>query len=209
MTVLIVEDHPLMRMALRAIFRASAIAGTFIEAHDVPQAMGLLGKANYDVVICDISLPGQSGLEFVSEVKRTKPKLPVIVYSLHNTPNYAIQAYRQGAWAYVQKDEEISELVNALNAALEGRRYASAGRASLLASFLSGEQQVASHELLSRREKEVLLLLGSGLTPKEVSTRLSLSIKTVSTYQARIVAKLRLRVGRDIIRYCYEHGLNS
>lgn len=207
-SVLVVEDHPLMCMALRSLLDTHFPGVVVMEVHSHAEALEKLDGVHCDLAIVDINLPGRSGLELVGEIKRLNPRLPTIVYSLHNTAHFIIDAYRRGAWAYVRKDEGSAELVRAVQAVLKGERHVSPAHAGMLAGLIAGDLRGQPHELLSERERQVLQWVGSGLLQKEVGAKLNINLKTVATYQARILKKLGLRSGKELIRYCYDNGIN-
>lgn len=208
LSVLVVDDHPLMCLALRGLLQTHFPGVEVSEVHSHVMAIEKLVGGGFDLAIVDINLPGRSGLELVTEIKRLNSKLPTVVYSLHNASHFTIDAYRRGAWAYVRKDEGSAELVSAIRTVLKGQRHVSPTNAGMLAGVIAGDVEGLPHGMLSERERQVLQWVGSGLSQKEVGAKLDINLKTVATYQARVLKKLGLRSGKELIRYCFENGIH-
>ena len=179
----------------------------FGESEDARQGYSAAVEGEWDLVLMDISMPGRSGLDFIQDVKRAKPGLPVLVVSAHAEKDYAIRALKLGAAGYVSKQGAAETLVTAVKRVLSGGRYVSRALAEQLADSLSGGGGDTSHESLSNRELEVLKLIASGKTLKEIGVELALSEKTIATYRARIAEKMGLSSNVDLTRYAMRHGL--
>lgn len=205
--VLIVDDHPVVRRGLGAILAESFPAVELSEASTGAEALQVALERPLDLMILDVGLPGRGGLDLLKDLKQLKPKLPVIVVSIHAEDQVGVRALQRGASAYVTKDATNDELVKAAQRALAGGRYIQASLAEQLAFHLTGDSQSPLHEALSDREFQVMCMIAAGKTIKEIGADLSLSVKTISTYRSRILTKMNLRNNSEIMRYAYEHSL--
>ncbi|MCS6294197.1 MAG: response regulator transcription factor [Nitrospira sp.] len=209
MKILLVDDHALVRRGVAHVLREDLPDLTIVEKGTAQDAIEATQTTSWDLVILDINLPDKSGLDALKDIKRVCPDLPVLILSLYPEAHYARRALKAGASGYLTKDTAPEEVTTAVKRILQGGRYVSAALAEQLAADLgttSGEAQ-EPHEMLSDRELEVLRLIGSGNTPTEVAEQLTLSIKTVSTYRARILEKLHLRTTAELIRFAVDHQL--
>jgi two-component system invasion response regulator UvrY len=205
--ILIADDHAIIRRGLRQILN-EAYPSALIE--EVPDAEGVIKKsiaATWDIIICDLSMPGRSGLDVLQHIKQHYPKLPVLILSLHPEEQYAIRVLKAGAAGYLRKDTAPDELVKAVQRVLQGRKYVSAFIAEKMASDLDHDTSKPLHELLSDREFHVFMLIAEGKSVSEIAEQLSLSITTVSTYRARILTKMDLRTNADLTRYAIGNNL--
>lgn len=207
MRILIIDDHELIRRGLGALLREHYKELEIGEAGDARQGFAAAMDGNWDLVVADISLPGRSGLDLIQDIRRVKPELPVLVISGHPEKDYALRALKLGAAGYVPKQSAADTLVTAVQRALTGRRYVSQSLAEQLAGAISGDSPGTSHETLSNRELEVLKLIASGNTIKEISAVLALSEKTVATYRSRIAEKMSLSTNVELTRYAMRHNL--
>jgi DNA-binding NarL/FixJ family response regulator len=157
--------------------------------------------------VLDISLPDRNGLELVREIKSVKPKLPILMLSVHPEEQYAIRALKAGVAGYLNKESAPEQLVQAIERIVAGGRYISPTLAETLAATVGGEGEQAAHETLSDREFTVLLRIGAGKSVSEIADELGLSVKTVSTYRARILEKMHMNSNADLIRYVIDHKL--
>ena len=205
--VLIVDDHAILRRGLRALLSDTFPKAEFGEAADAEQALEQVGKKQWDVALLDIGLPGKSGLDLLKELKAARPALPVLVLSVHPEDQFAIRALRAGAEGYMTKESAPEVLVNAIRKVLAGGRYVSPTLAEKLALNVSKDSTRTPHETLSDREYEVMCRIASGKTVTEIAGELSLSVKTISTYRARILEKLGLKNSAEITRYAIRNGL--
>ena len=164
-------------------------------------------KEKWDVVVLDITMPGRSGLEVLREIKKSKPKVPVLVLSMHPENQFAVRVLKRGASGYMTKESAPQELVGAIKKVLAGGRYVSTSPAEKLATYLSGDSQKPAQELLSDREFQVLRLIASGKIVSEIAKELSLSVKTISTYRTRILEKMGLRNNAELMHYAMQHQL--
>ena len=205
--VLLVDDHQVVRDGLKTIIREQGIGGEFGEATTAVEALKMAAEHPWDLAIVDISLVGRSGLEVMRELKELRPRMPVLVLSMHSEEQYARRAYKAGAAGYITKDSSRAELAGAIAKVIAGGRYVSPALAEHLVMDLEPDADRPAHHALSNREFEVLRLIGAGKTVGEISEVLSLSDKTVSTYKARILEKLHLNTTAELIRYLVENKL--
>lgn len=207
MKILIIDDHAIVRRGMISLLQEHLKEVEFGEAGNARDGLSAVTREPWDLVVLDISMPGRSGLELIQEVKRERPAVPVLVVSSHSERDYALRALKSGASGYVSKQSAADVLVAAVQRVLSGRRFISAALAEQLAGALAGESSGTSHESLSNRELQVLQLIASGKTIKEISSELSLSEKTVATYRSRIAEKMRLTSNVELTRYAMQHGL--
>ena len=177
------------------------------EAAESEEVLGTLAAHPCDVLLLDISLPGRGGLEVLKDVRRDFPSTKVLIVSTHDEAQYAVRAIRAGAAGYLTKSSPPEELVQAVRAVAETGRYITDSVGAALAEFTVDDRAAPGHERLSDREHEVLRLLTAGLTVSDIAERLSLSVKTVSTYRTRLAEKLGVRTTSELVRYALEHKL--
>jgi DNA-binding NarL/FixJ family response regulator len=205
--ILIVDDHEVVRRGTRQVLAEGFPDATFGEAASAPEATAALGAQPWDLLILDINIPGRSGLEVLEEVQRLWPKLPVLVLSAYPEEEFAVRCLRLGAAGYLTKNSASDELVAASRKALEGGKYVTAVLAERLAAVLGGDVRTEPHEALSGRELQVLRLVATGHTLKEIAAELHLSEKTIATYRARISGKLGVSTNVELTRYALQHKL--
>jgi DNA-binding NarL/FixJ family response regulator len=201
--VLICDDHSIVRDGLKRILAATTDRQVAGEAADGDQALKLVKADDYDVVMLDMSMPGLSGIDLIKRLKLEKPKLRILVLSMHGESQYAARVLKAGASGYLNKDSAAEALLGALRKIAAGGVHI--GDAAAAALLQTGEKP--AHEALSDREFEVLRLLVEGLGPTEIGERLHLSVKTVSTHKTRILEKLGLKSTAELVRYALEHRL--
>jgi len=207
--ILIVDDHAILRRGLSALLADAFHDAAFGEASNADQALEQLGKDAWDVALLDITLPGRSGLDLLKELKAARPRLPVLVLSVHPEDQFAVRALKAGAEGYMTKESAPEELVQAIRKILAGGRYVSPALAEKLALSIRKDFTRTPHETLSDREYEVMCRIASGKTVTEIARELSLSVKTISTYRARILEKLGVKNSAEITRYAIRNGLVS
>lgn len=208
MKILICDDHAIIRKGLKQILLEEYASAEIIEAADAGAAINLISKTTPDVVICDLSMPGRSGLDVVHYTRQNFPRIPVLILSIHPEEQYALRVLKAGAAGYLNKDAAPEELVTALARVLQGRRYISVSIAEKLAQELLNEKHKnANHETLSDREFDVFKLIASGESLTSIAEKLSLSITTVSTYRSRILQKLKMKTNAELTRYAIENQL--
>ena len=205
--VLIADDHELVRRGLKHLLADEIGPVKIGEAGTSQEAVELLTKQEWDVVLLDINMPGRSGLDVLEEVKRLQPGTPVLVLSGFPEADYAVRALKLGASGYLTKQSASDELVAAVRKVMAGGRYVTASLAERLAASLGGELDQKPHEALSNRELQVLRLIASGKSIKEIAAELSLSEKTVGTYRSRLAEKMTLSSNVELTRYALQHHL--
>jgi DNA-binding NarL/FixJ family response regulator len=205
--VLIADDHPVVRRGLRRILEDEADIEVTGEARNSQEALDLISRKRIDVVILDIEMPGRSGLDVLKDLKQYRSKLPVLVLSIHPEEQFAVRVLRAGAVGYLSKESAPEELVRAVRRVYGGGRYISTAVAERLASEVSLGSEKAPHETLSNREFEVLQMIASGKTVSQIAKELSFSIKTISTYRARILTKMRMKTNAELTHYAIENKI--
>ena len=207
MKILIADDHAVVREGLKQILTGVPGVKEIDDACDGFELLEKVKVKNYDIVVLDISMPGKSGLEVLKELKILKPKLPVLILSIYPEGQYAIRVLKAGASGYLTKDSASEELVNAVEKIYAGRKYITPTLAEKLASEFSIDEDKLPHELLSDREFEVFKMIAAGKTVKEISEKLFISVKTVSTYKVRIFEKMNIESRAEITSYAIENKL--
>ncbi len=207
MRVLIADDHAVVRRGIKDMLGDEFPKVSFGEAKSSQETLDCVRKQDWEIVVLDISMPGKSGLDILEELKRLRPKLPVLLLSMHPEEQFARRALKGGAAGYLTKESVPDELMKAVRRVLNGGRYVSHTLAEKLAWDLRKEADRPLHELLSDREFQVLRLMASGKTVKEIADQLSLSVKTVSTYRARILEKTGMKNNAELIRYALQNHL--
>jgi len=207
MRVLIVDDHAILRRGLRSLLSDVFARAEFGEASNAEQALEQIEKKEWDVALLDITLPGKNGLDLLKELRAVRPRLPVLVLSVHPEDQFAVRALKAGAEGYMTKDSAPEELVQAIRKIMAGGRYVSPALAEKLALNVRKDLTRTPHETLSDREHEVMCRIASGKTVTEIARELSLSVKTISTYRTRILEKLGVRNSAEITRYAIQNGL--
>lgn len=208
MRILLVDDHAVVRRGLRQIISEAFVDVVFGEAENGAQTLAQISQQPWDVIVLDVSMPGRSGLEVLSEIKKQRPATPVIILSVHPEDQFAIRALKAGASGYLNKDSAPEELVQAVQKVLLSKgRYVSTRLAERLAQAIGSPAEEPSHEFLSNREYEVLLLIAAGKKLTDIAKRLHLSIKTVSTYRTRILEKMGASNNADLTRYALTNQL--
>ncbi|NQU12157.1 response regulator transcription factor, partial [bacterium] len=199
MKILIVDDHRLFREALKTILGSELADATFGEARTAPEALASVGAQPWDLVILDITMPGRSGLEVLTDLKLARPALPVLVVTGNPEEQFAVRMLKAGAAGYLTKDSSSAELVAAIQKISRGGQYITPAVAECLATHIRTGTDKPLHETLSDREFSVLRLLGTGKSVSGISRELSLSVKTVSTYRRRLLQKLRLTSTAELV----------
>jgi two-component system invasion response regulator UvrY len=201
--VLLVDDHPVVRQGIARILAAEIPDLRLGDAVDSVSALAHLRATPCDLMLLDLTLPGDSGLVLLRKVRREFPAIPVLVVSMHPVDQFAQRALQAGAVGYVSKDSDPQEIVQAVRHALAGERHVPAE----LQEAARLEREPPPHTVLSDREYQVLRMIGAGRTVSEIGAELGLSVKTVSTYRARILLKLELRTSAELIHYAVVNGI--
>lgn len=205
--ILIADDHTVVRKGLRQILLEEFPSADIVETSDAATLFLKVLREDWDVVITDISMPDKSGLEVLQQIRRDHPRLPVLILSAHSEDQYAIRSLKAGASGYLCKDSASEELVGAIRRILMGKRYITASLAEKLAFQLDQDADRLPHEGLSDREFEVMKFLAAGKPVSVIANQLCLSVTTISTYRARILAKMDLKTNYDLTRYAMDNKL--
>ena len=204
--ILIADDHELIREGLKKILKKETDMQVLGDASNAQQVFELAKNRNLSIVLLDISMPGPSGLDVLTELKRDYPKLPVLILSMHPEDRFAVRALKAGAAGYVTKDSAVAELVNAIRKVVAGGKYVSPHLAEKLADDLEKSERPL-HEMLSDREFQVMRMIALGKKTSEIAEELALSISTVNTYRARILEKMKMETNVELTRYAIENHL--
>ena len=205
--IVIADDHAIVREGLKRIVSAGEDMEVTAEAADGAEVMQRVRELEFDVLVLDLSMPGRSGMELIKLARAEQPHLRILVLSMHQELQYAVRAIKSGASGYLTKESAPAELLQALRKIAGGGAYVTSEVAQQLALGAMPGGAVASHESLSPREFEVFRLLAAGLSVTETATRLSVSVKTVSTHKANMMQKLSLHNQSELVRYAIRHGL--
>ncbi len=205
--LIIVDDHPIFRSGVKQIFDDEPDMEVVGEAGDAPELYKILEEKEWNLVVLDINLPGENGLEILKELKYRNDKVNVLFLSNHSESQYGIRALRAGAAGYMTKDAVPRELVKAVRKISGGRKYISEALAERMADGLNVKERNSGHEGLSDREFQVMCLIGAGKTVKEIAEELLLTVQTISTYRTRILQKMNMKSNAEIIRYIIDNRL--
>ncbi len=205
--IVIADDHTIVREGLKQLLGAAGDIEVAGEARDGHEVMKCVRELDFDLLLLDMSMPGKSGIELIKLVKAEKPKLRVLVLSMHEEHQYAVRAIRAGASGYLTKESASGQLVAAIRKVATGGAFISAGVAEQLALGAMPDAQGPLHGALSDREFQVFRMLAEGKSISDIAERLSLSVKTVSTHKANILHKMNMATSGDLIRYAIAHRL--
>ena len=205
--IVLADDHTILREGLKQILRGEADFEIVAEAADGHEVMKRVRENEFDVLVLDMSMPGKSGVELIKQVKSEKPKLRVLILTMHEEHQYAVRAIRAGASGYLTKEGATAQLVTAIRKVGAGGAYISAEVAEQLALNAMPGAQAAPHETLSDREFQVFRLIAEGKSVSDIAERLNLSVKTVSTHKANLMQKMGMETTGEIIRYAIAHKL--
>ena len=207
MNVLIVDDHAIVRQGLRQILVESGKIEMIAEADSGAAAMRQLREGEWGVVVLDISLPDRNGIEVLKQIKKERPKIPVLMLSMHDEGLYAIRALKAGASGYITKQSAPSELMAAINQVAWGRKYLTTSLAEAMADSFGTDSERPPHEMLSDREYQTLCLIASGKSLTDAAEEMCLSVKTVSVYRSRVLEKMKLKNNAELTHYAIKNGL--
>jgi two-component system invasion response regulator UvrY len=205
--ILIADDHPVVRAGLKQILAEASDIKITGEAADGHEVLARVREGDFDVVLLDLTIPGITGIDVLKQVKTEKPALPVLILSVHPEDHYAVRVLRAGAAGYLTKASVPEQLVQAVRKVYQGGKYVSAALAEKLAEELEAGWAHLPHESLSDREYQVLCMIASGKTMTEIAEALALSVKTVSTYRARILEKMRMQTNAELTSYAVKNNL--
>ncbi|HXB09473.1 MAG TPA: response regulator transcription factor [Puia sp.] len=208
MRILIADDHAIVRKGIRQLLVEEYPSAIIAEVGDSESLISKTNTENWDVVICDLDMPGRSGLDAMQQIRAMHPKLPVLIMSIYPEEQYARRLLKAGAAGYLSKDAATEDLAKAVRQVLQGRKYISPAVAQMIADdFGQDGTDKASHESLSNREFEIFKLIASGMSVSEIADKLSLSSATISTHRARILVKMNLRTNAELTRYALDNKL--
>ena len=205
--ILIADDHAILRRGLKEILVSDLEGAICGEAEDAEQVLAQVQSQVWDLVILDVTMPGRSGIDVLRDLKQMCPKLPVLVLSMHPEEQYGRRALKAGAAGYMNKESAPEELIKAIEKVLAGGRYVSPLLAEKLAFDLNKNTDRPVHDTLSDREFEVLRMIASGKTVTHIAEELHLSVKTVSTYRARILEKMNMTTTAELMHYALNNRL--
>ncbi len=205
--ILIADDHAIVREGLKQILAETPDMIVADEASNGQELIAKMEKSEVDVVLLDISMPGRNGIEVLKQLKAERPRVSVLILSMYSEEQYAMRALRAGASGYLTKESAPDELIEAIRRVSKGRKYISPSVAEKLAVNLEPGTEKPPHEILSDREYQVMCMIASGKTVKEIGDELQLSVKTISTYRSRILEKLDLRNNAALTHYAIQNRL--
>jgi two-component system response regulator NreC len=206
-SVLIVDDHAVVRSGLRLLLEAESDIDVVGEAGTAREAVFEVRSSKPDVVLMDVAMPGGSGIDVIPQLLREAPETKILMLSMQDDPNYVRQAFEAGASGYVLKEAADAEVVAAVRDVAEGRSYVNPALGARLVAAESEARKRAEADPLSDREREVLRLLALGHTNQEIAKMLYISVRTAETHRAHIMQKLNLRSRADLVRYALANGL--
>jgi len=205
--ILLVDDHTMFREGLKQILSRETDMRVIDEVGNGNEALDKIREYHYSVIVLDISMPGQTGWNVLTEIKLEQPDIPVLILSMHPEDQYGIRMLKAGASGYVSKESAAENLISAIRKVAGGGRYVSPALAEKLALTLGDQSNKLPHQLLSAREFEVMCMLATGKSLKEIADALCLSEKTITTYRARILEKMQLRNNVELSHYAMENKL--
>lgn len=207
--VVIADDHTIVREGLKQLLQASRDLDVVGEARDGHEALQRVRESDFDVLLLDMSMPGRSGMDLIKQVKSEKPRLRILVLSMHQEHQYAVRAIKAGASGYLTKESASTQLVSAIRKIAAGGVFITPEVAEQLALGAMPRADGPPHALLSDREYQVFRLLVSGKAVSEIAGQLNLSVKTVSTHKARLMEKMGIGNQAELVRYAMRHGLTD
>ena len=205
--VLLVDDHTILREGLKQILSECSDMVVGGEADNGLDAVKKIREADWGVVVLDMSMPGRSGIELIRQIRGEKPKLPILILSMHKEDQYAVRTLKAGASGYLTKESASSQLVSAIRKVAGGGFYVSPEMAEKLAFSLRAESDAPPHTLLSDREYQIFMLLLHGSHVSAIADELNLSVKTVSTHKTHILEKMGIDNMPALVKYAIRHGL--
>lgn len=205
--ILIADDHSVVRRGLKQILSDETDMKIMGEASNSDEIMKLLDSGDWHLLILDITMPGKSGLDCILEIKQKKPHIKILILSMHPEEEIALRALKTGADGYLNKDSVPGELIRAIRKVIDGGKYISSSLAETIILSTSKDPAALPHHELSEREFHVLCLIASGSSLTQIAEKLSLSVKTISTYRSRILEKMNLRSNVELTHYAIKHKL--
>jgi DNA-binding NarL/FixJ family response regulator len=204
--VLVADDHPIVRRGLKEIIAEETDMAVLGEACSSAEVLDLVRKEDWDVVILDITMPGRGGLDALDELRRLRPRLPILILSMHPEDQYGVQVLKAGAAGYLTKETAPERLAEAIRMVFTGRKYVTPALGEKLALYVQNTVDKPLHQTLSSREYQVALNIASGKKVSQIAQEMSLSVKTVSTYRARILEKMKMKTNTDLTYYFMKEG---
>ncbi|MDI6743286.1 MAG: response regulator transcription factor [Smithella sp.] len=205
--ILVADDHAVVRQGVKQILADVEDMTVKDEAQNGIETLKKVTEQDYDVVLLDISMPGRSGLEVLEDIKARRPKLPVLILSMHPEEQYAVRALKAGAAGYLTKASAPQELIGAIRKAAGGGKYVTASLAEKLVDQLETDTEKLPHELLSNREHQVMLMLAGGKSVSDIADELNLSVKTISTYRTRVMSKMGMKKNAELTLYAVHNKM--
>ena len=205
--ILLVDDHPIVRQGIKQVLAGAFDHALVGEAANAEEGLSEVRNTDWDILVLDLTLPGTSGLDLLKDLRRERPTLPVLVLSMHPADQFARRAINAGASGYLTKDTSPTELVKAVGEVIAGRRYLNPALSAESSQHVEAVHSQRPHELLSDREYQVFRMLASGLTVTQIASRLSLSVKTISTYRMRVLEKMKMDTTAELMHYGIQNGL--
>ena len=205
--ILIADDHAIVLEGLKQIIADMPDLVVTGEAENGQEVLALVSKGDFDVILLDLAMPGRGGLDTLKQLKGERPELPVLILSMYPEEQYAIRALKAGASGYLTKESAPDELITALKKVTRGGKYISSSLSEKLAFNIEVDTEKLPHEILSDREFQVMNMIAMGKTVTEIADKLSLSVKTISTYRSRILEKMNLKNNSELTYYAIKHGL--
>lgn len=205
--VIITDDHAILRAGLKQILADTENMTVIAEAQNASEAIKLGRDSEADVMLLDIGLPDRSGIEALKYIKKDNKRIAVLMLSMYREEQYAVRALKSGAAGYLSKERASSELVNAIETVAKGKKYITPEVAEVLANQVGDTSEAMPHESLSDREFQTLILISSGYSVSDIAAKLSLSVKTISQYRARLLEKMQLKHNAELTRYAIKNNL--
>ena len=205
--ILIADDHSIVREGLKQIVAESPEMAVRGEAVNGQQVLELVHKTDYDLILLDIAMPGRGGIDTLKQLKIEKPEIPVLILSMYPEDQYAVRAIKAGAAGYLTKESAPEELIGAIKKVAQGGKYVSTDLAEKLVENLGKNTEKPDHTMLSDREYQVMIMIATGKTVKEIADELSLSVKTISTNRARALKKMGMKNNAEFAYYAIKQGL--
>lgn len=207
MRIMLVDDHPIVRRGVSDILAGAFPQATIEQVGSGGEALALARSQSWDIIILDLTLPDGSGLDVLKRIREMQSRLPVLILSMHTADQFARRAIAAGASGYLTKDTADEELVAAVTRLIRGGKYFGPQVLEHVVIGMYADGDERPHERLSDREYQVLRMIGSGRTVSEIATALTLSVKTISTYRARVLEKMDMRTNAELTHYVVRHGL--
>jgi DNA-binding NarL/FixJ family response regulator len=205
--ILIADDHAVVRKGLKQILVEEYPSAKIGEVADAESLLAEVVKDEWNIVICDMNMPGRSGLDALTQIKQLAPQLPVLIMSMYPEDQYALRVLKAGASGYLGKDNIHDDIIRAVQTVQLGKKFITSSVAEKLANALGDDNTMQPHEILSDREFDVFKLLAAGKAVSDIASQLSLSATTVSTYRSRIMEKMSMRTNAELTRYALEKKL--